>query len=188
MYLSGGSCVMLIITAGGNMETLYKIACRGGATCEAKSLTGAEWFLVFTCMAIAIAQILPNLNSVAKVSMIGAISAVAYFTFIWALSINKGRPNGVSYSSSQESKSDMAKFGNIFNAFGIIMLAFRGHNLVLEIQGTLPSSRKNPSCQTMWRGIKFSYLLIAMCLFPLAITGFWAYGNKVSVHEDSLII
>lgn len=186
MYLSGGTCVMLIITAGGNMETLYKIACGGGSTCEAKSLTGVEWFLVFTCMAIAIAQILPNLNSVAKVSMVGAITAVAYCTFIWALSINKGRSNGVSYSPSQESKSDMAEFGNIFNAIGKIALAFRGHNLVLEIQGTLPSSRRNPSCQTMWKGTTISYLLIAMCLFPLTITGFWAYGNKVPVNGGLL--
>ncbi|KAJ0077288.1 hypothetical protein Patl1_35836 [Pistacia atlantica] len=185
MYLSGGSCVMLIITAGGNMETLYKIMCGGGDRCEANSLSGAMWFLVFTCMAILVAQ-LPNLNSITKISVIGAVTAVVYCTLIWVLPITKGRPSGVSYSPTEMGKSDMAKFGNIFNAIGIIVLAFRGHNLVLEIQGTLPSNQKQKSSEPMWRGVTISYLIIAMCLFPLAIAGFWAYGNKVPINGGLL--
>lgn len=125
--------MILIITAGGNMETLYKIMCGGGDTCEANSLSGTTWFLVFTCMAILVAQ-LPNLNSITKISVIGAVTAVVYCTLIWVLPITKGRPSGVSYGPAEMRKSDMAKFGNIFNAIGIIVLAFRGHNLVLEIQ------------------------------------------------------
>lgn len=27
----------------------------------------------------------------------------------------------------------------------------------------------------------FAYLVIAFCLFPLAIAGYWSYGNLVSV-------
>ena len=49
------------------------------------------------------------------------------------------------------------------------------------MQGTLPSSPKQPSLKkTMWRGVIISYIQIAMTLFPLAIVGFSAYGNKVS--------
>ena len=47
------------------------------------------------------------------------------------------------------------------------------------MQGTLPSSSKCPSKKQMWRGVTLSYIIIAMCLFPIAIAGFWAYGNKV---------
>ncbi|TXG64964.1 hypothetical protein EZV62_011958 [Acer yangbiense] len=190
MYLSGGSCVMLIITAGANLERLFTIiVCGGGddTTCiEAKSLPGVVWFLTFTCVAILIAQ-LPNLNSIAKVSMIGSITAVGSCTLIWALSIKNGRPDHVSYHSLKMPRSDhMDKFGDIFNAIGIIVLAFRGHNLVLEIQGTLPSNGKNPPRKTMWRGVTISYLIIAMTLFPLAICGFWAYGNKVTTDGGLL--
>ena len=130
---------MLIITAGANMERLFMIIfCGSGGdatSCEAaKSLPGVVWFLMFTCVAILIAQ-LPNLNSIAKVSMIGSITAVGSCTLIWALSIKNGRPDHVSYHSLQMPRSDhMDKFGDIFNAIGIIVLAFRGHNLVLEIQ------------------------------------------------------
>ncbi|KAK0583028.1 hypothetical protein LWI29_032627 [Acer saccharum] len=191
MYLSGGSCVMLIITAGANLERLFTtIFCgsSGDATsCEAaKALPGVVWFLMFSCVAIPIAQ-LPNLNSIAKVSMIGSITAVGSCTLIWALSIKNGRPDHVSYHSLKMPRSDhMDKFGDIFNAIGIIVLAFRGHNLVLEIQGTLPSNGKNPPSKTMWRGVTISYLIIAMTLFPLAISGFWAYGNKVTADGGLL--
>ena len=43
----------------------------------------------------------------------------------------------------------------------------------------MPSSIKHPSRLPMWKGVKFAYLIIAMCLFPLAIVGYWAYGNLV---------
>ncbi|XP_044490002.1 lysine histidine transporter-like 7 [Mangifera indica] len=186
MYLSGVSYLVLqITTAGGNMKTLYKYMCDGGAICEANSLSGSTWFLIFTCMAILVAQF-PNLNSITKISVIGAVTALVYCTLLWILPITKGRPSAVSYGHAERGKSDMAKFSNIFNAIGIIVLAFRGHNLVLEIQGTLPSDQKQKSSKPMWRGVTISYLIIAMCLFPLAIAGFWAYGNKVPINGGLL--
>ncbi|XVE48785.1 hypothetical protein DITRI_Ditri01bG0030600 [Diplodiscus trichospermus] len=185
MYLSGGSCVMLIITGGGTMEQLFKLICGEGTICESKSMTGTEWFLLFTCIALIIGQ-LPNLNSITRVSLTGAIAAIGYCTMIWVLSITKGRPNGVSYTIPDAAKTGMTGVGNILNAIGTIMLAFRGHNLILEIQGTLPSDSKHPSRKSMWRGVMVSYIIIAMCLFPLAIVGFWAYGNKIPANGGIL--
>lgn len=49
------------------------------------------------------------------------------------------------------------------------------------LQATMPSTIKHPAHVPMWRGAKVAYVLIAMCLFPVAIGGFWAYGNLVSV-------
>jgi hypothetical protein len=50
------------------------------------------------------------------------------------------------------------------------------------MQGTLPSSSKCPSKKLMWRGVTLSYIIIAICLFPIAIAGFWTYGNKVKAQ------
>lgn len=130
MYLSGGTCVTLIMIGGGTMKIIFQIFC--GDTCNVKPLTTIEWYLLFTCSAIILAQ-LPNLNSIAGVSLIGAITAVSYCTLIWVVSLVQGRPVNVSYDTPQ-SKSDLASFGTILNALGIIAFAFRGHNLVLEIQ------------------------------------------------------
>ena len=44
----------------------------------------------------------------------------------------------------------------------------------------MPSSVKHPSRVPMWKGVKYAYVIIAMCLFPIAIGGYWAYGNLVS--------
>ncbi|KAJ4826915.1 hypothetical protein Tsubulata_006145 [Turnera subulata] len=136
MYLSGGTCVMLIIRGAGTMELFFKqMICGSELAChEPTSLTGAEWFLLFTCIAILLAQ-RPNLNSVAIASFIGAITAVAYCTLIWVLPVMKsGRPKGVSYDGSLLKDSSMAGMCDALNAVGIIALSFRGHNLVLEIQ------------------------------------------------------
>ncbi|MCI41839.1 lysine histidine transporter-like 8-like, partial [Trifolium medium] len=45
---------------------------------------------------------------------------------------------------------------------------------------TMPSTFKHPARVPMWKGAKVAYFFIAMCLFPMAIGGFWAYGNQVS--------
>ncbi|KAI4366405.1 hypothetical protein MLD38_022288 [Melastoma candidum] len=63
------------------------------------------------------------------------------------------------------------------NALGIVAFAFRGHNLVLEIQATMPSTFKHPAYVPMRKGAKVAYFFIAMCVFPIAIGVFWAYGN-----------
>ena len=44
----------------------------------------------------------------------------------------------------------------------------------------MPSNEKNPSRVPMWRGIKVAYFIVSLCLFPLAIGGYWAYGHKVN--------
>ncbi|KAL3730930.1 hypothetical protein ACJRO7_027881 [Eucalyptus globulus] len=179
MYLSGGTCVMLIINGGRAMEDLFKTMCGGdGAACGIKPLDGVEWFLLFTCIAIVIAQ-LPNLNAIAIVSLFGAIAAVGYGALIWILSVAKGTPEGVSYEPLIEAKSEEARIGSVLNAIGIIALSFRGHNLVLEIQGTLPSTPECSSKESMWRAVTIAYSLIALCLYSLAIGGFWAYGSKI---------
>lgn len=46
----------------------------------------------------------------------------------------------------------------------------------------MPSTFKHPAHVPMWKGAKVAYFFIAMCLFPVAIGGFWAYGNQVSIN------
>lgn len=110
------------------MKLFFQTVCNETAT----PLTTTEWYLVFICSAIVLAQ-LPNLNSIAGVSLVGAITAVGYCAMIWVVSIVQDKPNGVSYDPLKQ-KSDVARVFSILNALGIIAFAFRGHNLVLEIQ------------------------------------------------------
>ncbi|KAL6963637.1 hypothetical protein U1Q18_034644 [Sarracenia purpurea var. burkii] len=182
LYLSGGTCVALIIIGGSTAKMFFQTVC--GPNCTTKSLTSVEWYLVFTCAAVLLSQ-LPNLNSVAGVSLIGAVTAVGYCTLIWVVSVAEGRLPNVSYSPVR-GDTQIARVFDTLNALGIIAFAFRGHNLILEIQATMPSSEKHPSRVPMWKGVKFAYLLVAMCLFPLAIGGYWAYGHLIPANGGML--
>ncbi|XP_074571764.1 lysine histidine transporter-like 8 [Curcuma longa] len=174
LYLSAGTCTALIIVGGGSLRGFFNIVC--GPTCDSSPLTPIQWYLVFTCLAVVLSQ-LPNLNSIAGISLIGSVTAVSYCTLIWVISVAKGSLAGVSYDPVKGSQVDRVL--GVLNALGIIAFAFRGHNLVLEIQGTMPSSLKHPSHIPMWRGVRVAYVIIALCLYPIAIGGFYAYGNMI---------
>lgn len=72
-----------------------------------------------------------------------------------------------------------------FSALGDIAFAFAGHNVVLEIQATIPSTPEKPSKKPMWKGVIAAYVVVALCYFPVAFIGYWVFGNKV---EDNVLI
>ncbi|CAI9782030.1 unnamed protein product [Fraxinus pennsylvanica] len=186
MYLAGGTCVLFIINGGWIIELFYKVICGDNLQCNNKTLTGAQWFLVFVCLSILLSQFFPNLNSLSRVSFVGSIMAVTYCSMIWILSVSTGPMKGISHDPSEASTSDMVAIRNALNGIGYIALVFRGHNLVLEIQGTIRSNQKCPTSVPMWRGVTISYLLVAICLFPIAIVGYWAYGNTIPFNGGIL--
>ncbi|KAH0915229.1 hypothetical protein HID58_029675 [Brassica napus] len=149
MYLSGGACSILVITGGKTIKQLLHIMSED----DTVPLTTLQCFLIFSILAIVMSQF-PNMNSLFGLSLVGSVMAVAYST------------------------ADTS-FDNIFNAIGLIAVAFRGNNLILEIQGTLPSDSKNPSSKTMWRAVMISHVIIAVCMFLVTIVVYWAYGDKV---------
>ncbi|GJU96021.1 lysine histidine transporter-like 8 protein [Tanacetum coccineum] len=132
IYLSSGTCITLIMIGGATLKLLFNTIVGNSWDHNETPLSMIEWYLVFTCLAVLLAQ-LPNLNSIAGVSLIGAIASVSYCTIIWVVSIVEGRQSGISYEQ-QEEVSRIARVCDVLNALGIVAFAFRGHNLVLEIQ------------------------------------------------------
>lgn len=175
IYLSAGTATALILVGGETMKLFYQIVC--GPLCLPSPISTVEWYLVFTSLSVVLSQ-LPNLNSIAGVSLIGGATAIMYCTMSWVLSVSQQRPSTVSYEPAKYTSFGSSLFSTM-NALGIIAFAFRGHNLALEIQATMPSTFKHPAHVPMWRGAKAAYLLIAMCIFPVAIGGYWAYGNMI---------
>jgi len=57
--------------------------------------------------------------------------------------------------------------------------------VVLEIQATIPSTPEKPSKKPMWKGVIVAYIVVALCYFPVALIGYWAFGNKV---DDNILI
>lgn len=52
--------------------------------------------------------------------------------------------------------------------------------MVLEIQATIPSTPERPSRIPMWKGAVWAYFINAICYFPVALIGYWAFGNDVA--------
>ncbi|KAL3340528.1 hypothetical protein AABB24_028923 [Solanum stoloniferum] len=173
VYLSAGTATALILVGGETMKLFFQIVC--GPLCSSNPLTTVEWYLVFTSLCIVLSQ-LPNLNSIAGLSLVGAVTAITYATMAWVLSVSQPRPPSISYEPISLPSYSASLF-SVLNAMGIIAFTFRGHNLVLEIQSTMPSTFKHPAHVPMWKGAKVAYFFIALCLFPIAIGGFWAYGS-----------
>ncbi|XP_047331599.1 lysine histidine transporter-like 6 [Impatiens glandulifera] len=91
-------------------------------------------------------------------------------------SLGKGRSETVSYEYGSKSTDNMFR---AFNALGQIAFAYAGHAVVLEIQATIPSTHEKPSKVPMWKGAICAYFINAICYFPVAFIGYWAFGRDV---------
>lgn len=87
------------------------------------------------------------------------------------------------YSSTSSTKTGSTL--NFFSALGDVAFAYAGHNVVLEIQATIPSTPEKPSKGPMWKGVLVAYAVVALCYFPVALVGYYIFGNKI---DDNILI
>lgn len=107
----------------------------------------------------------------------------SYSTIAWAGSLSHGRIENVSYAYKHTSSADY--MFRVFNALGQISFAFAGHAVALEIQATIPSTPEKPSKILMWKGALGAYFVNAICYFPVALIGYWAFGQDV---DDNVLM
>lgn len=107
----------------------------------------------------------------------------SYSTIAWAASAKKGVQPNVDYSYKATTK--IGKVMNFFSALGDVAFAYAGHNVVLEIQATIPSTPEKPSKGPMWKGVIVAYIIVALCYFPVALIGYYIFGNEV---DDNILI
>ncbi|CAA3027277.1 lysine histidine transporter 1-like [Olea europaea subsp. europaea] len=103
--------------------------------------------------------------------------SLSYSTIAWGASLNRGVKPDVQYG--YKSKTTAGTVFNFFDSLGSIAFAYAGHNVVLEIQATMPSTPEKPSKGPMWKGVIAAYVAVAICYFPVALIGYWIFGNKV---------
>lgn len=111
------------------------------------------------------------------------IVVCSYSTIAWATSVGKGVQPDVNYS--YPGKNTSAVTFDFFTALGDVAFAYAGHNVVLEIQATIPSTPEQPSKGPMWKGVLVAYIVVAICYFPVALIGYWVFGNQV---EDNILL
>ena len=109
----------------------------------------------------------------------------SYSMVAFVASIGKGVSHHHQVSHGVRSHTTAGIVFDVFNSLGTIAFAFAGHSVALEIQATIPSSPDKPSKKSMWRGSIVAYIIVALCYFSVAASGFWAFGDLV---EDDVLI
>ncbi|XP_022775814.1 lysine histidine transporter-like 6 isoform X2 [Durio zibethinus] len=172
-----GCDIVYMVTGGKCLKKFMEIAC---ASC--KQLRQSYWILIFGGIHFFLSQ-LPNFNSVAGVSLAAAIMSLSYSTIAWAGCLSHGQIDNVSYEYKNTSQTDY--MFRVFNALGQISFAFAGHAVALEIQATIPSTPERPSKIPMWKGAVGAYFINAICYFPVAMIGYWSFGQDV---DDNVLM
>ncbi|KAL6190532.1 hypothetical protein ACLB2K_036926 [Fragaria x ananassa] len=172
-----GVCIVYMVTGGKSLKKVHDLLCP-----SCKDIKTSYWIMIFASSHFVLSH-LPNFNSMSGISLAAAIMSLSYSTIAWTAAAHKGVVPDVDYSYKATTTS--GTMFNFFGGLGEVAFAYAGHNVVLEIQATIPSMPEKPSKGPMWKGVVVAYIVVALCYFPVAIVGFYVYGNSV---EDNILI
>ncbi|XP_060192946.1 lysine histidine transporter 1-like [Lycium barbarum] len=172
-----GVDIVYMVTGGKSLMKVHDLLCKNDCT----TMKLKHFIMIFASVHFLLVH-LPNLNSISGVSLAAAVMSLSYSTIAWAAATKKGVQSDVDYSLSE--KTNLGAVFNFFSALGDVAFAYAGHNVVLEIQATIPSTPEKPSKGPMWRGV-VAYIIVAVCYFPVALIGYWVFGNSV---QDNILI
>ncbi|KAL2896389.1 Lysine histidine transporter 1 [Bienertia sinuspersici] len=177
VMVQAGCDIVYMVTGGSSLMKFYSIVCP-----DCKPIKLSYFIMMFASIQF-ILSILPNLTSITGVSFAAAVMSLSYSAIAWIASAIKGVQQDISYGSRYTTTP-----GHIFGFFsglGTVAFAFSGHNIVLEIQASIPSTPDKPSKTPMWKGSLLAYVIIALCYFPVAFVGYYAFGENV---DDSVLL
>ncbi|XP_057982769.1 lysine histidine transporter 1 [Malania oleifera] len=172
-----GVNVVYMVTGGKSLKKFHDTVC---PDCKSIKLT---FFIMIFASAHFILSHLPNFNSISGVSLAAAVMSLSYSTIAWGASVDKGVQQDVDYG--YKATTTAGTVFNFFSALGDVAFAYAGHNVVLEIQATIPSTPEKPSKGPMWKGVIVAYIVVALCYFPVALVGYYVFGNAV---EDNILL
>ncbi|CAN7127447.1 hypothetical protein BRARA_G00870 [Brassica rapa] len=172
-----GVDIVYMVTGGKSLKKVHELLCP-----DCKDIRTTFWIMIFASVHFVISH-LPNFNSISGISLAAAVMSLTYSTIAWAASVHKGVKPDVDYS--YRASTTPGKVFNFLNAMGDVAFAYAGHNVVLEIQATIPSTPEVPSKVPMWRGVVVAYIVVAICYFPVAFLGYWTFGNSV---DDNILM
>ncbi|XP_078171012.1 lysine histidine transporter 2-like [Carex rostrata] len=172
-----GTNIVYMVTGGRSLKKFMELV-----KPNEKPIRLSYFIMIFGTCHLFLSQC-PNFNSISLVSFAAAVMSLTYSTIGWTAALGRGKEPDVDYSY-RSTKTSTNVFG-FLGGLGEVAFAYAGHNVVLEIQATIPSSPEKPSKKPMWKGVLVAYIIVVVCYFPVALIGYWAFGNSV---EDNILI
>ncbi|XP_047314046.1 lysine histidine transporter 1-like [Impatiens glandulifera] len=183
-----GVNIVYMVTGGKSLKKFHDLVCGKNSTTgvfsnkSCHNIRQTYFIMIFASVHFVLSH-LPNFNSISGVSLAAAVMSLSYSTIAWATSLHKGVVENVEYGYKATTK--VGTVFNFFSALGDVAFAYAGHNVVLEIQATIPSTPEKPSKGPMWKGVIVAYIVVALCYFPVALIGYYTFGNTV---EDNILL
>ncbi|CAL0332980.1 unnamed protein product [Lupinus luteus] len=172
-----GVDIVYMVTGGKSLQKVHDLLCH-----DCKKMKTTYFIMIFASVHFVLAH-LPNFNAISGISLAAAIMSLSYSTIAWTTSVHKGVQEDVKYTYKGSTTSGV--IFDFLSALGDVAFAYAGHNVVLEIQATIPSTPEKPSKGPMWRGVLVAYIVVGVCYFPVALIGYWMFGNAVS---DNILV
>ncbi|CAD6247179.1 unnamed protein product [Miscanthus lutarioriparius] len=170
--------IIYMVTGGQSLKKFHDVICDGNC----KDFKLSYFIMIFASVHFVLSQ-LPNFNSISAVSLAAAIMSLSYSTIARGASLDKGKAQTWTIICARD--DDSREGVRLPRGLGDVAFAYSGHNVVLEIQATIPSTPEKPSKKAMWKGALVAYIIVAICYFPVTFVGYWAFGS--GVDENILI-
>jgi amino acid permease len=205
-----GVCIVYMVTGGKSLQKFYTVAFPNGTP-----IRTSYWIMIFGGIHLFLSQLpnFNSITLVSLAAAVMSLRYVviyihlyyystclfvisyrsinyrstmhpfSYSTIAWVASVHKGRHADVDYSKTASTATGQTF--NFLSALGDVAFAYAGHNVVLEIQATIPSTPEKPSKKPMWLGVLVAYFVVAICYLPVAFVGYYVFGNAV---DDNILI
>ncbi|GLJ55306.1 hypothetical protein SUGI_1186820 [Cryptomeria japonica] len=163
-----GAVIGCTLLGGQTLKFIYTIYHPGGG------MKLYEFIICFGGLMLILAQ-MPSFHSLRHINLVSFVLCFAYSICAVIGSIHAG-------NSKEESEKDYSLVGStpskIFgalNSFSIIATTF-GNGIIPEIQATLAP----PVSGKMFKGLSICYVVVVSTFYSVAISGYWAFGNKAA--------
>ncbi|KAH7416200.1 hypothetical protein KP509_14G080300 [Ceratopteris richardii] len=164
-------CFMVVIggilLGGQTMKEMYYVFKEDGA------LQLYEFIVLFGMMVLLLSQI-PSMHSLRHFNMVSIMLCFGYSSCAFAGSLIAGFSEDPPPRDYRIFGTQMTKTFGIFTAICVIVTSY-SNPLVVEIQASLAA----PARQKMVRGLTVCYGVALATFVPVAVAGYWAFGNIV---------
>lgn len=131
-----------------------------------------EFIVVFGVLVLLLSQI-PSMHSLRHFNMVSILLCFGYSLCAFIGSLIAGFSKDAPQRDYQVHGTDMTKAFGIFTAICVMVTSY-SNPLVVEIQASLAE----PVGKKMVRGLSVCYGVAVATFFPVAVAGYWAFGNK----------
>ncbi|CAA7402645.1 unnamed protein product [Spirodela intermedia] len=138
------------------------------------SLKLYQFIGMVTVVMILLSQ-LPSFHSLRYINLGSLLLSLGYTSLVVAGSIMAGYSGKAPRKDFSLDDSKSTRTFNIFTSISILASIF-GNGILPEIQATVAP----PATGKMVKGLTLCYTVIGITFYPTAVSGYWAFGNKVN--------